>query len=447
GHEPHWSAVGYTFKFDASKLTYKLWSWSPALVSQLLAGKGFTSVINDEHVAEGELIVTFLTTTSLGGYEGYYPYAMDNTYSDYIGTITFDVAEGAEDGLYEIAVTVDKLSTPTEGNVMVDVPSKGTNGGIKLGADECEHDWVETDRVAATCTEPGKITYTCSKCGETKDEPIDIDPDAHDWVEIGRTKATCAAEGVINYACSHNPDHTKDEPIAIDPDAHDWGDWTDSPDKEGWEQRVCKNDPTHIEEREKTVEPTAPVVSGITDGQEFDLNKGEKPAPTWEPADATATLNGEPYTAGTEIGETGDYTLVVTNGDKTTTVNFKVTDSSTTPEEPTAPAVTGITDGQEFDLGKGEKPAPTWEPADATATLNGKPYTAGTEITEAGDYELVVTDAAGNATTIKFKVTDSSATNPDQPNTSDLPVAGIAIVSLIAAAAVVVIARKKRFAR
>ena len=117
------------------------------------------------------------------------------------------------------------------------------------------------------------------------------------------------------------------------------------------------------------------------------------------------------------------------------------------PEEPTAPAVTGIEDGQEFDLGKGEKPAPTWEPEDATATLNGKPYTAGTEIAEAGDYTLVVTDADGNATTINFKVTDSSATNPDQPNTSDLPVAGIAIVSLIAAAAVVVIARKKRFAR
>lgn len=36
----------------------------------------------------------------------------------------------------------------------------------------CEHDWQETSRTEATCTETGKIFYTCSKCGETKTETV-----------------------------------------------------------------------------------------------------------------------------------------------------------------------------------------------------------------------------------------------------------------------------------
>lgn len=36
----------------------------------------------------------------------------------------------------------------------------------------CEHDWVETSRTEATCTAAGAIHYTCSKCEETKSEPI-----------------------------------------------------------------------------------------------------------------------------------------------------------------------------------------------------------------------------------------------------------------------------------
>lgn len=36
----------------------------------------------------------------------------------------------------------------------------------------CEHEWVKTGETPATCTATGKITYTCSKCNETKTETI-----------------------------------------------------------------------------------------------------------------------------------------------------------------------------------------------------------------------------------------------------------------------------------
>ena len=656
--EPHWSAIDVTFNFDPTKLTFveEGFETNEAVSKQLAGGKPAIFALNEEKAAEGEVLIAFASSVTDGGYEGYYNVDKKGNVYDYFGTFMFDVAEGLEDGLYEITVTVGKFVDAAGDNVEYNT----TNGGIRIGAAACEHEWNDGEvTVQPTCTEAGKIVYTCTKCGETREETIDalghdwgewvvttpatctekgeetrtcqregcgatetreieIDPDAHDWVEIGRTPATCAAEGSVQYACSINPDHTKEETLDIDPDAHDWGEWTDSPDKEGYEQRVCKNDPTHIEEREKGSEPpvpTNPVVSGITDGQEFDLAKDEKPAPTWEPEDATATLNGEPYTAGTEIGETGEYTLVVTDGEgNSTTVNFTVVDNSSeppcdhewgewvvttpatcvakgeqtrtcskcgeteteeididptahdyqsvvteptcteggyttytcsrcgdtytgddvaplghdygaaaytwaedystctatrvcsrdashvdtetvtatkitvveptteadgqavytatftkdgfetqtmevtipklNPEEPTAPAVSGITDGQEFDLAKGEKPAPTWEPADAPATLDdgtgAKPYTAGTAIDKPGTYTLTVTGADGTATTIRFTVKDSTPdtpVNPDQPNTSDMPVAGIAIISLIAAAAIMVIARKKRLAK
>ncbi len=42
---------------------------------------------------------------------------------------------------------------------------------------ECDHDWGEGAITKdATCTEKGVKTFTCSKCGETKDEEIDMIP-------------------------------------------------------------------------------------------------------------------------------------------------------------------------------------------------------------------------------------------------------------------------------
>ena len=449
-----WSGVGFTFHFDPAKLTFKRFEQNLAVQHQARDGEPNTYVLNKENAATGEVIVAFASAVVYNGVEGYCNVDVDDdAVYDYFGILVFDVAEGIEDGLYEVTAVVDKFIDP-EG----DVEYALTNGGIKLGADECEHEWEETSRTPATCSEKGSITYTCSKCGETKTEDIDIDEEAHDWVEIGRTPATCTEKGSIQYACSINPDHTKEEEIDIDPDAHDWGEWEDCADQEGWEQRVCKNNPEHVEKREKSVEPPVhehtfgePTYTWAEDNSTCTATRTCTADDCDETETETVTATSETTPATTEAEGKTVYNATFTNSafeTQTKEVTIpKLTPSD--PEEPekTEPEVTGVEDGKTYDVGKGEKPAPTWEPADAEGTLNGKPYTPGTEITEPGEYELVVKNG-DKTTTIKFTVTDSTASgNNDQPNTSDIAVAGIAIVALIASAAVVVIARKKRFAR
>jgi len=42
-----------------------------------------------------------------------------------------------------------------------------------------------------------------------------------------------------------------------------------------------------------------------------------------------------------------------------------------------------------------------WEEADCTATVNGEPYSSGTEINTEGEYVFVLVDKAGNSSTYK----------------------------------------------
>ncbi|MBO4584891.1 MAG: hypothetical protein J5756_07515, partial [Clostridia bacterium] len=218
-------------------------------------------------------------------------------------------------------------------------------------------------------------------------------------------------------------------------------------------------------------ENAAPVISGVSEGQTVDV-AGEAVAPKWDVG--TATLNGKRYLAGTPIDKNDDYTLVVTNGDKQTSVNFTVTGGITADS---IPVVVGVVEGGEYDepvtitwdVGEatlngepiekgaavsepgnymlqvingtksvairfkiaadaedeqpvisgvengGEYDAPaaaTWTPAEATATLNGEAYVAGTEITAPGEYVLVVTNGDKSAT-VSFTVKDQTPPPPE----------------------------------
>ena len=147
------------------------------------------------------------------------------------------------------------------------------------------------------------------------------------------------------------------------------------------------------------IDNTPDIVVSIEDGAEFAI-PGEPASVTWTPEEATATLNGEPYTAGTVIDQIGEYTLVVTLGEKSVTVNFTIVDNFMTPE-------VSIEDGAEFDLYTAENPiAATWTPEEATATLNGAEYVAGTEITEVGEYTLIVVNGTKDVT-VNFTVIDT----------------------------------------
>jgi len=134
-----------------------------------------------------------------------------------------------------------------------------------------------------------------------------------------------------------------------------------------------------------TIDKTAPIISGVKNNTYY--NTEIKPLFN----EGTATLNGTAFNSGTAVRDDGAYTLIVTDaaGNKTS-VNFTI--------DKTAPAVSGIEDDAYYNVNV----TPTFN--DGAATLNGTSFISGTEIEFEGSYTLVVTDRAGNKTTVKFTI-------------------------------------------
>ncbi|MGG1637637.1 S-layer homology domain-containing protein [Paenibacillus sp. NRS-1760] len=133
------------------------------------------------------------------------------------------------------------------------------------------------------------------------------------------------------------------------------------------------------------IDKVAPIVTGVADGGMYKDNV------TVSYNEGTATLNGTAFTSGTEVTQDGTYKLIVTDAaGNTTTVNFVI--------DKVAPIVTGVADGGMY------KDKVTVSFNEGTATLNGAAFTSGTEVTQDGTYKLVVTDAAGNVTTVNFVI-------------------------------------------
>ena len=81
------------------------------------------------------------------------------------------------------------------------------------GTEPHTHTWDEgTVTQAATCTEPGVKTYTCTECGETRTE--EIPALGHEWGEWTVTKpATELEEGEETRTCVHDLSHTETRAI------------------------------------------------------------------------------------------------------------------------------------------------------------------------------------------------------------------------------------------
>lgn len=64
------------------------------------------------------------------------------------------------------------------------------------------HTWgTGTVTEAATCSETGVMTYTCTVCGETREEPIPTTDHTWDAGEVTRA-ATCSRAGTMTYTCT-----------------------------------------------------------------------------------------------------------------------------------------------------------------------------------------------------------------------------------------------------
>ena len=207
---------------------------------------------------------------------------------------------------------------------------------------------------------------------------------------------------------------------------------------------------------------------------------------SWFEESCTATLNGEPYTSGTEITDEGEYALILTdalgnystytfiidrtaptatfynrNGNEITNgsmicvdvrLDFSYLYKATLNGEPytSGTYLKGIEDAStlyniyltdkygnqkifavvinrkapviletyETDFISNETKTFTWEDINTTATLNGEPYTSGTEITDEGEYTLILTSQAGKTKTYTFTI-DKTAPTCEMKNLQD----------------------------
>ncbi len=138
-------------------------------------------------------------------------------------------------------------------------------------------------------------------------------------------------------------------------------------------------------------EHETPVISNISEGDIIDASAGAI-VPQWNVG--SAQLNGKRFNYGDKITVNGDYTLIVTNANKSTSVTFKVIGG----QDPTpAPIVTGVKDGEVYD----QEVTIKWDIG--TATLNGVEFTNGGVVSEAGSYQLVVTNN-DKSVTIRFVI-------------------------------------------
>ena len=122
--------------------------------------------------------------------------------------------------------------------------------------DALGHDYIAVV-TAPTCTETGYTTYICSRCGDsyTADETAAFGHTPGEAVKENERAATCETNGGYDsvVCCTVCGEELSRESIVIPATGHVWGEWTTvTPPTfaaDGEEQRVCLNDPSHVENR------------------------------------------------------------------------------------------------------------------------------------------------------------------------------------------------------
>ncbi len=144
-----------------------------------------------------------------------------------------------------------------------------------------------------------------------------------------------------------------------------------------------------------TIDKTPPAVGGVTNNGKYNIDV----AGTFTEGTATLSKNSEaaaPYLSSAPITEEGSYVLVVTDtAGNSNTVSFTI--------DRTAPTVGVVSDDSLYNA----TVSPTFNEGTATLAKDGETpaaYTSGTPIAAEGNYTLMVTDDAGNTTTVSFTI-------------------------------------------
>lgn len=127
-------------------------------------------------------------------------------------------------GTDQVCIAVEEATCTTSALMYLKCPTCQNikslwNGGSLSGLG---HDWIETSRISAACDVPGTINYSCSRCEETKTDPIPALE--HDWQETGRTEPTTEEPGAVTYKCSICNKSRSEVIPKLEPEEciHDW---------------------------------------------------------------------------------------------------------------------------------------------------------------------------------------------------------------------------------
>ena len=121
---------------------------------------------------------------------------------------------GYNEGTFGLEVSTENLTPGTEGTLyyyLYELPENFSFDSFdfvntphvlekSLKIRVIDHEWEESEKVAATCTAQGYTVYTCKNCGKTYTDYSDAL--GHDWVKGNTVAPTCTAAGYTNYSCS-----------------------------------------------------------------------------------------------------------------------------------------------------------------------------------------------------------------------------------------------------
>lgn len=133
------------------------------------------------------------------------------------------------------------------------------------------------------------------------------------------------------------------------------------------------------------IDTVAPTIEGAIEGGSY------KPGIIITSDEGTITLNDSDFISGSKIEKDGKYNVVATDkAGNHSILSFEV--------DGTAPIITDVEDNTYYN-----KPVnPKFN--EGIGLLNGKPFKSGNEVSEEGTYNLVVTDKAGNVSTVSFAI-------------------------------------------
>ncbi len=133
------------------------------------------------------------------------------------------------------------------------------------------------------------------------------------------------------------------------------------------------------------VDTIAPVIDGAIEGRSY------KPGVIITSNEGTISLNNLPFVSGSKIDRDGIYTAIAVDAaGNSSQLSFEV--------DGVPPVISNVEDNTNYNVSVN----PIFN--EGTALLNGKEFISGAQVSKEGTYNLVVTDRAGNVSTVTFAI-------------------------------------------